>query len=102
MVRASPSGSITGRTQLQRDRPVAFRDVVVLEKRRRRQHDVRVARRVGVDLLEDDGEEIVALEPFEHAVLIRGRRQRIAVVDEEHLDRRIRVLEQRAARGDSC
>ncbi len=86
-----------GPDELQADRAVSLRDVVVLEKRRRRQQDVRVPRGVGEDLLEDDGEEILALQPFEHAVLIGHRRQRVAVVDEQHLDRRVPELEQRAA-----
>ena len=76
---------------------VALRDVVVLEERRRRQHDVGVHRGVGHHLLEDDGEQIVALEALAHAILIGHGRERIAVVDEQHRDRRVLVLGQRPA-----
>ena len=87
--------------ELQADRAVAPGDVVVLEERRRRQHDVGVARGVGEDLIEDDGEEIVALQPLEHPVLVGHRRQGIAVVDEQHLDRR-RVVSAAPGRDGSC
>ena len=83
--------------QLQADRPVALRDVVVLEKRRRRQDYISVAAGVGEHLLVDDGEEVLALQAPQDAILIRHRRQRIAVVDEEHLHRRVIVVEERPA-----
>ena len=89
--RASPCGSMTGRTSCRRDRPIAFRDVVLLEERGRGQDDVRVACGVGDHLLEDDRKQILALQPLQHAVLIRDRCQRVAVVDEQHLHRRIGV-----------
>ena len=43
-----------GLHHLQADRPVARAKIVLLEERRRRQHDVGVARRVGHHLVEDD------------------------------------------------
>ena len=57
---ASPSGSIDGRLSV--DVVVAVREVQVpvLELRRRRQHDVRVVGGVGLEMLEHDGEQIVA------------------------------------------
>ena len=69
-----PRGSIATRRparspvwQLQRDRPVGLHEIVVLEKRRRRQDDVGVERGVGQHLIEDDREQVFPLEPFEHA-----------------------------------
>ena len=95
--RASPTASMTGRAELEADRPVRLGEIVALEERRRRQHDVGVERRVGHHLLEDDGEEILALEAAEDAPLVGHRRRRIAVVDEQHVDGRVVVLGQRAA-----
>ena len=96
--RASPTGVDRRACPSRRlQRAVAARDVVALEERRGRQHHVGVARGVGHHLVEDDGEEIVALEPAQHAPLVGRRDRRVAVVDEQHLDRRIGVLGQRAA-----
>ncbi len=67
---------------------VPARDVVVLEERGRRQDHVGVARRVGAYLVEDDGEQIFALQPLQNAVLVGRRDERVAVVDEQHLDGR--------------
>ena len=53
-------------------------------------------RGVGHHLIEDDREQVLALEALEDAPLIRHRRRGIAVVDEEHLDRRIVVFGERA------
>ena len=76
--------------QLQRVVAVAAGDVVVLEEGRRRQDHVRIAGRVRAHLVEDDGEQILALEPLLDAVLIRRGDQRVVVVDEQHLHRRRR------------
>ncbi len=82
--------------ELQRDWTVALRDVVVFKERRGRKDHVGVSRRVGEDLLVHDREEVVALQPLEHPVLVGHRRQRVAVVDEEHVDRRVLEVEKRA------
>ena len=74
--RDSPTASITGLAELQRDRPVAAREVVVLEERRRRQHDVGIHRGVGEHLIEDHREEILALEAANDAALIGQDRDR--------------------------
>ncbi len=83
--------------ELQADRPIALCDVVVLEERRRRQDDVRVPRGVGKNLFVDDREEVVALQTLHDAILIGNRHQRVAVVDEQHLHRRVVVVQQRAS-----
>ena len=86
-----------GPDHLQADWPVRPREIVLLEERGGRQHDVGVARRVGHHLVEDDRRQIVALEALPHEVLVRDRRERIAVVDEEHLHGRVDRSGQHAA-----
>ena len=61
----------------------------MLEKGRRRQHDVRVARCVRHHLLRNNGKEIVARQTFDNPVLVGHRRHRIAVEDEESENRGI-------------
>ena len=78
------------------NRPVRLREIVPFKKRRRRQDHVRVERCVVHHLFEDDREEIVPLQAGDDAALIGNGRDGIAVVDEEDVDRRIRVLGQRA------
>ena len=78
------------------ERAVGAREVVVLEEGRRRQHDVGIEARVGEHLLEDDGEEILALQALQHALLVGHRHGRVAVVDEQQLDRRIHRLGEHA------
>ena len=84
-------------SEVEADRTVAFREIVAFEERRVRQQHVGVQRRVRHHLLEDHGEQILAFEAFEHAPLIGHGHRRIAVVDEQHVDRRVVVLGQRAA-----
>ena len=74
--------------------PVRDQQIAVLDRHRRRQHDVRVARGVGQEVLDDDGEQIVAREAATDLRLMRDARRGIAGVHEERLDRRIVELEQ--------
>ena len=76
-----------GLAELQRDRTIAAREVVVLEESRRRQHQVRIHRGVGEHLIEDHREQILALETANDAALIGQDRDRVAVVNEQHVDR---------------
>ena len=69
----------------------------MLEEGRRRQQHVGVERRVRHHLVEDDREEVFALEPGAHALLVGGRGERVGVVHEEHLHRGRVVLEQRVS-----
>jgi len=86
-----------GPDQLQRDRSVALGDVVVLEKCCRGQHNIGVPSGVGEHLFVHNREQVVALEAFEHPVLVGHCRQRVAVVHEQHVNSRIVVLGQRAS-----
>ena len=91
--RASPTRSMTGLAEPQADRAVAAGEVVALEERRRRQQHVGVARRVGHHLVEDDGEQVVALQSAQDAALVGRRHRGVRVVDEQQLapaDRRTR------------
>jgi hypothetical protein len=56
-----------------------------------RQQDVGVVGGVGLEEVVDDGEQVVAGEAAHHLARLRGDRHRIAVVDEQRLDRRLRV-----------
>jgi hypothetical protein len=73
------------------------RQLAVLEERGGRQEHVGVMRRVGAHLVVDDGEEVLALEPATHALLVGRGGERVRVVDEERLDRGRVELEQRRA-----
>ena len=79
------------------DRTIRLGEIVALEERGRRQQHVGVQRGVGHHLFEHHGEQIVAFEPAEDAALIGNGRRGVAVVDEQHVNRRIVVLGQRAA-----
>ena len=68
--------------------PVRSLHVGVLQKRRRRQHKIRVIGGVGKKLLVHHGEEIVALEAAPHRVRIRRHRSRIRVVHKQRMHRR--------------
>ena len=88
---------MTGLDELQAQRPVALGEIVRLQKCRGRQNHVGVSRGVGHHLIEDDREEILSGHALEHALLFGHRRDRVAVVDEQRLDRRIGGSVQRAA-----
>ncbi len=62
--------------------------VPVLELRGRRQQDVRVVGGVGLEVLEHDGEQIVAPQAFEHDVAIRRNGRGIRVVHDHRAHRR--------------
>src|SRR4029077_1389562 len=63
VVRARLAGRTDGGPRLlQHEDAVATGDLRPLEERRRRKDDVRVARGVGQDRIEDDREEVLALE----------------------------------------
>ena len=66
-------------------------DVEVLELRGRRQDDVGVARGVGHELLEHDGEQVLAAQPGEHPLLVGGDLGRVRVPDDQRLDRRVEL-----------
>ena len=66
-------------------------DVVVLEERRRRQHDVGHLRRLGHELLVHAGEQIVAGKAVLDLVLIGRNRHRVGVLDDHRRDRRAAV-----------
>ncbi len=72
--------------------PVRSLHVRVFQKRRRRQHEVRVIGGVGKKLLVHHGEEIVALQAAPHRVVIRRHRARIRVVHKQRMHRRPVVL----------
>jgi hypothetical protein len=61
--------------------------VVTLEKGRRRKDDIGELRRVGHELLVNDGEEVAPEKAPAHEVESRLRRERIAAGDEEHRHR---------------
>ena len=61
--------------ELQCAEPVAVRDVVMLQERRGRQNDVGPVGRVGHHLVENDGEQVIARQPAQHAVLVGHRRR---------------------------
>jgi hypothetical protein len=68
---------------------VAVREmqVPVLELRRRRQHDVGPVRGVGEEVLQHDGEQILARQPAQHGVAVGRDGGRIAVVDDQRANR---------------
>ncbi len=85
-----------------RDRGLVEREVVVpprpqhvevLELRGRRKHDVRVARRLGHELLDRNREELVSCETSAHRSRVRDHHDGVAVVDEESRQRRMPVVE---------
>ena len=100
--RASPAAGTTGRARLQhvarRSRAPARRARGTWSRAARR----RRAGRVGPHLRRRRREQIVARQPARAPLLIRERRERVAVVDEQHLDRRSAQLGQRARRAGSC
>jgi hypothetical protein len=66
-------------------------EVEVLDLRGGREHDVGVAGRVGEEVLEDDGEEVLAGEPLDDPRAVGRRRRRVGVVDDERVDRRLEL-----------
>ena len=56
-----------------------------------RQDDVGILRRVGDEMLGDDGEQILALQPFDDLVGLGRLADRIGAEDEQALDRRIEL-----------
>ncbi len=67
---------------------VGLDDVPVFELGGRREQDIGVVRRVGGEVLEDHGEQVLAAQTLEHCALVWSDRGRVAVVDEEGVDRR--------------
>ncbi len=63
-------------------------DVEVFQLRRRRQHDVGIVGRVGLELLVDDGEQVLASQALQHAGLIGADRGGVGVVDVQCAHRR--------------
>ena len=76
---------------------VGLVQVIVLELRGGGEQHVRVVGGVGLEVLEDDGEEVLAPQPAQHALAIGSDRRRVRVVDDHRLDRRIVGLGQRFA-----
>ena len=78
-------------------------DVARLELRRRRQHDVGVAGRVGEELLVDDGEQVVARQPAAGQLGVGHDHERVAVPHDQRVDRRIeRRVGERPRPAGSC
>ena len=71
--------------------PVAVVDVDVLGLHRRRQHDVGVVGRVGRDLLDHDGEEVLARERAPDLAGVGVRGERVGAVHDERAHRRVGV-----------
>jgi hypothetical protein len=71
--------------------------VLVLELRRRGQQHVGVVGGVGLEVLEDDGEEILAAQAGDDVLAIGGDGAGVGVVDDERLHRRIVGARQRLA-----
>ena len=72
VVRPALADALDDRGQhVPRERTVRAGDVVHLEVRRGREHDVGEARGVGHHLLVHDCEDVVTREPVEHELLIR-------------------------------
>ena len=100
---ASPSGRDRGTAEADVEVAVGLVDVVVLERRGGRQQQVGEVRGVGLELLVDDGEQVLAREPAPHRLLVGRDRRRVRVVDEERLHGRIeRRVGRGCARAGSC
>ena len=67
-------------------------EVVALELRRRRQHDVAERHALGHRDLDADGEDIFAQQAAPEAVLVGMHHDRIVVVDEQRPQRRVDVV----------
>src|SRR5207248_2726950 len=59
--------------------------------------DVRICCRIGHDLFEDYGEQIFASQSLRDRILIRHGCQRVAVINEESLHRRILFIQKNPA-----
>ena len=68
--------------------------VGVFQERRHRQHDVGVIGCIRLELLQNDGEQILASQAFEDRALIRRNRRGVRVVNDQRFDRRVRRLVQ--------
>ncbi len=73
--------------------PIGAMHVDVLELRRRRQHIVGVIRSIREELLEHDGEQVLARESRRDLRGLRRHCDRIAVVDDQRVDRRIGFMQ---------
>ena len=71
---------------------VGFEDVPVFQLGGGRQHIVGIVGGVGLELLQHHGEEIVTAQTGQHGSLIGRDRGRVAVVDDQRLDRRAGFL----------
>ncbi len=70
---------------------VRFHHVEMLELSGGGQQDIRIVRRVGLEMFQHDGEQVLAREPPHHARGIGRDGDGIRVVDDEGPDRRGRV-----------
>jgi len=68
---------------------VRLLQILVLEERRGRQHNISVVGRVGEELLVHHGEQIRTPQPANHLIMIRANRRRIGVVHKKRFHRRI-------------
>ena len=102
LLRASPGGWQRRPRQLQVVVPVREVEVGVLQEGGRRQQDVGVVGGVGLELLEHDGEQILAAQAAQHRVLIGRDRRGVGVVDHHRLHRRIVQLGQRLPQLATC
>ena len=71
--------------------PPREHDFFLFHLRGRGQHDVGIARRVGDEMLADDGEQILAQQAFDDFILLRRNHQRIGVVHADRFNRRIEL-----------
>ena len=82
--------------------PVCALQILVLEERGRRKHNVGVVDGIGKELLMHDGEQVGTLQSSNDLVVIGTNRRRIRVVDKERFDRRIFQSVQRRAQVPPC
>ena len=75
--------------------PVGIVQVGVLDLHRRREQEIGEVGGVGLEVVDDHGEEILAGESLPDPALVRRARRRIAAVDEERLHRLIARGEER-------
>ncbi len=68
--------------------PIRFVHIDMLELSRRRQNEIGVIGRVGLKVLQHDGEKVFTLEACRDLTRLRSDRDRVAVVDDQGIDRR--------------
>ena len=87
----SPTGSMAGVFSIDVRVTVRLVDVEMFELRRGGKQNVRIVRRVRLKMFQNDRKQIFASEASQNALLIRRNCCRIAVVNNEGSNRRIRI-----------